>query len=423
MLMVLGANAFALNIEECYRLAKENYPLIRQYDLTKQMSKYSYQNAALATWVPQVSLSASATLQSAVTEFPSAFNAIWEAAGINLKGLTNDQYNFQLQIYQTIWDGGYAKAQREAVLADEEVSLLTLDTEVDAILTQINQMYFGVLLMEANLRTNIAADELMSENLKVAEAAIESGAAMQSDADNIKVEILSLRQQRRQIEMSIKTYRLMLAIMIGREITDAETFEKPTALLVDTSFNNRKELQLFDAQIRQVESSRKMLNAAITPKFAFTAQGWYGKPGLNLFEDMMNGKFSWNGILGVSMQWNLNGFYTRKNDKRKLDLSIKSIEAQRDVFNWNISLQQTQIESEIQRMREIKESDNEIVTLRESVRKASESKFRNGVITSSDLLRDITNENNAVISRESHELELLRDIYDMKITLNQIDNE
>ena len=61
----------------------------------------------------------------------------------------------------------------------------------------------------------------------------------------------------------------------------------------------------------------------------------------------------------------------------------------------------------------------EIVRLRESVRKASESKYRNGVITVNDLLRDIMNENNAVLGRSKHELEMLKNIYDLKMELNQ----
>ena len=112
-------------------------------------------------------------------------------------------------------------------------------------------------------------------------------------------------------------------------------------------------------------------------------------------------------------------FYTRKNDLRNISLSQRSIELQRDVFQWNTSLQQTQIQNEIERMYEMKATDDEIVRLRESVRKVSESKYRNGVITVNELLRDIMNENRAKTGRSRHELELLKNIYDLKIMLNQ----
>ena len=207
--------------------------------------------------------------------------------------------------------------------------------------------------------------------------------------------------------------------MIGRQIGDDEVFEKPEVQLVDLTQNRRTELMLFDAQIRQIESQKRMLDVAVMPKFSLFAQGWYGRPGLNMFNDMMYDRLTWNGIAGITMKWDITGFYTRKNDRRRIELSQRSVELQKDAFLWNTDIQRTQIRNEIDRMYQVKASDDEIVRLRESVRRASESKYRNGVITLNDLLRDITNENSAIVSRSLHELELLKNIYDLKVVLNQ----
>ena len=408
----------AISLEECYRMARENYPLIRQYGLTEAMSRYSFENAAMG-YVPRISLSAQASYQSDAVAFPEEFNSLLKMAGVEMDGLPKDQYKVQLEISQTIWDGGYAKAQREAVKAQQEVSRLTLDKDIDALKTRINQMYFGILVMEANLRANSYMDTLMTANMSVVESAVANGTAVQSDIDNIKVEILTLRQQRVQLESTLRTYRDMLAIMIGRQIGDDEVFEKPEVQLVDLTQNRRTELMLFNAQIRQIESQKRMLDVAVMPKFALFAQGWYGRPGLNMFNDMMYDRLTWNGIAGITMKWDITGFYTRKNDRRRIELSQRSVELQKDAFLWNTDIQRTQIRNEIDRMYQVKASDDEIVRLRESVRRASESKYRNGVITLNDLLRDITNENSAIVSRSLHELELLKNIYDLKVVLNQ----
>ena len=419
IVLALGVtNIHAISLEECYSMVRDNYPLIKQYELTEAMSRYSFENAAMG-YVPQISLSGQATYQSDVTAFPEAFDNLLKFAGVEMVGLSHDQYKVQLNITQTIWDGGYTKAQREAVKAQQEVSKLTLDKDMEALKTRVNQMYFGILVMESNLKTNLQMDTLMSANLASVQSAVSNGTAMQSDMDNIRVELLSLRQQRRQIETAVRTYKDMLAIMIGRKIEDDEIFEVPQVQLVDPNLNLRPELQLFDARIKALDSQKRMLDVAIMPKFSFFAQGWYGKPGLNIFDDMANNTMSWNGIAGISFKWDITGFYTRKNDLRKLDLSRRSIELQRDAYKWNTDIQQTQIQNEIDRMYEIKSSDDEIVDLRKSVRQASESKYRNGVITVNDLLRDIMNENNAMQERSRHELELLKNIYDLKVMLNQ----
>ncbi len=418
LLASLPMQSAAISLEECYTLARNNYPLVRQYELTEAMSRYSFENAAMG-YVPQISIGAQATLQSDVTEFPGAFDRLLAAAGVEMTGLSHDQYKVQLDIRQTIWDGGYSKAQREAVKAQAEVSRLTLDKDIDALKTRINQMYFGILVMEENIRTSLYMDTLMTSNMKVVESAVRNGTALASDIDNIRVELLTLRQERSQLESAVRTYKDMLAIMIGRRIEDSEEFETPEAVLVDTSLNQRTELLLFDARIREIQQQKRMLDVAVMPKFALFAQGWYGKPGLNIFDDMVYNRMSWNGIAGITFQWDISAFYTRKNDLRNISLSQRSIELQRDVFQWNTSLQQTQIQNEIERMYEMKASDDEIVRLRESVRKVSESKYRNGVITVNELLRDIMNENRAKTGRSRHELELLKNIYDLKIMLSQ----
>ena len=52
------------------------------------------------------------------------------------------------------------------------------------------------------------------------------------------------------------------------------------------------------------------------------------------------------------------------------------------------------------------------------MREAAESKYRNGVIYISDLLREITLENNAEINGKLNRIELAKEIYRLKTTLN-----
>lgn len=416
--LLASVRMYGISLEECQRLSKENYPMIKQYELTEAMSQFSFRNAAMG-YAPRITLGGQATYQSDVTDFPEVFTSLMQAMGTDVAGLSRDQYKLQLEISQTIWDGGYSKAQREAVKAQNEVSLLTIDKDIDALEAQVNQMYFGILMLEVNLEANMCMDTLLVSNLAAAKSAASNGTALQSDLDNIRVELLTLRQQRSQLECSLRTYKDMLALMIGRKIEDDEVFEVPSPVIIDTSRNERTELRLFDAQIAELETRRKMLDVAVMPKFSLFAQGWYGKPGLNVFDDILYNRLTWNGIVGVTFRWDISGFYTRKNDMKRIDLSQRSVELQRDSFLRNADIRQTQIQSEIDRMYDQKAVDDEIVRLRESVRKASESKYRNGVITVNDLLRDIMNENNAVLGRSKHELEMLKNIYDLKMELNQ----
>lgn len=417
LVLLATINAKSITLDECYRLSRENYPLIRQYDLIEKSSVFSFANASKA-YLPQLAFLGQATYQSEVTSFPDQMNELYQRMGISFEGLSRDQYKLMLQLSQNLWDGGLTKAKKEGIKADEKVSRLSLDKEMDALKTRINQVYFGILALEANIQLNDYADTLLSGNLKTIQSGVNNGVAMQSDLDNVKVELLTLRQQRTQLEKSIYTYRHILSLLIGTELQPNEAIERPSTLEITTD-NNRIELQFFDAQIEQNQARRNLLNASLSPRFDLFAQGWYGRPGLNVFEDMLTNQFSWNYLAGVRLQWNIGGLYTHGNDLNKISLSNQSVEVQRNIFVWNVRQQQIQLENEVAKMQQMKQSDAEIVALRQTIRKASESKYKNGVITVTDLLRDITNENQAIQTQTIHELELLKNIYDLKVTLNQ----
>ena len=72
----------------------------------------------------------------------------------------------------------------------------------------------------------------------------------------------------------------------------------------------------------------------------------------------------------------------------------------------------------IDRYRKQAQADNEIITLRSKVRKAAESKLQHGIFDVDDLVKEINNENAARIQQAVHELQMLKEIYDLKYTLN-----
>jgi outer membrane protein TolC len=180
----------------------------------------------------------------------------------------------------------------------------------------------------------------------------------------------------------------------------------------------RPEMRLFDAQLNLADAQEKALNSAMMPKLGLFAQGFYGYPGLNMFEDMMRRDWSLNGIIGARLTWNIGALYTRKNDKAKLQLQRDMTESNREVFLFNNNLEQIQQNEDIARFQKLMADDEEIITLRSAVRKAAESKLSHGIIDVNDLVREINAENAARVQQSMHEIEMLKQIYDNKFTTN-----
>ena len=171
-------------------------------------------------------------------------------------------------------------------------------------------------------------------------------------------------------------------------------------------------MRLFDAQLNLADAQEKALNSAMMPKLGLFAQGFYGYPGLNMFEDMMRRDWSLNGIIGARLTWNIGALYTRKNDKAKLQLQRDMTESNREVFLFNNNLEQIQQNEDIARFQKLMADDEEIITLRSAVRKAAESKLSHGIIDVNDLVREINAENAARVQQSMHEIEMLKQIYE-----------
>jgi outer membrane protein TolC len=133
---------------------------------------------------------------------------------------------------------------------------------------------------------------------------------------------------------------------------------------------------------------------------------------------MLKNEFSAYYIGGIRLSWNIGSFYTKKNSLKLIETNSNNIEVQRETFLFNTSLSKTGKENEIDKYRDLVKSDDEIVLLRNSVRRAAESKVENGTMTVTDLMHESNAEQLARQEKIVHEIELLQAIYNLKFITN-----
>ncbi len=414
--VLIGVPSWAQTLEACQQLACDHYPEIRQYDLIRQSEQYDLSNAA-RSWLPQVSFSAQATWQNRVPEFPSALSGMLDQAGVSLRGLDKDQYKVALEVNQTIWDGGQSQADRRVIEATADEHRQATEVDLYAVKGRVNDLYFGILLLEERLGQTDLTIALLQSNLDKVRSLVTNGVAMQTDADAVEAELLSVQQQRVQIEASRESYRRMLELFIGQRL--AERLERPELVEAVSGESARPELAWIDAQQERLAAQELSVKSATRPRFGVFAQGYYGYPGLDYFAGMISTDWTWNALIGVKMSWNFGAYYTKKNRLSNLRVAKQQLDIQRDVFLFNTDLQVAEEQGNISRLRRALADDDRIVALRRSVREAAESKLRNGVIDTNDLLRKITDEASARSARSLREVELLKAIYELKYTINR----
>lgn len=409
-----------LTLEECQQQSQAYYPLIKRYGLIEKTQEYNISNANKG-YLPQFSLSAKASYQSDVTEIPV------NLPGLDIRGMRKDQYQAMLQLDQVVWDGGNIHARKEVTRASSEVDKQKLEVDMYAINERVNQLFFGILLLEEQLGQNGAMQEELQRNYDNVKAYVKNGTANQADLDAVKVEQLNNIQQRHTLEATHRAYSEMLKIMINHPTPlTGESLKKPdvnTLLYIDGTYSaeliRRPELDLFAAQDLQLEARRKQLAAKSLPQLGLFVQGAYGNPGLN----MLKNEFSTYYVAGVRLSWNFGNLYTRKNESRQLTLNQQDVNVQKETFLFNTHLEVTQNNSEIKKLAELMKNDDEIISLRNNIRKSAQAKVANGTLTVTEMLREVTAEDLAKQDKILHEIQLLSAIYELKYTTNQYENK
>lgn len=413
IIMLLPLAARGQTLRQCQDAAGQNYPLIRQYDLIRQTTQITVSNISRAWW-PQISASAQASLQSDVTDWPQQMKALYEQMGIAMQGLRRDQYRIGIDVSQTLYDGGAVRLRQEIARRQGEVDEADTEVTLYQVRRRVNEMYFALLLLDEQIRLNADLRQLLSGNEGKLASMHRQGTAAESDYLSVKAERLKIEQQGADLQAQRRMLCTLLSTFCGIQVTAPQ---KPSVAGGGPP-GQRPELKAVGARLRLADAQERSLRASLRPRLSLFAQGYYGYPGLNLFRDMTRHEWTLNGIVGARLAWNIGALYTIKNDKAKIQMQRDMAQNSRDVFLFNNNLQQVQQDENIVRYQRLMEGDEEIIALRSAVRKAAESKLAHGIIDVNDLLKEINAESSAQVEHTIHEIQMLKEICDLKFTQN-----
>lgn len=406
-----------ISIEQCVDKAMANYPAIKKYNLLATANEIELSDIN-KSWLPRIGVYGQITGQNVVPSFPEALSGVLQNMGQEMKGMGKIQYKAGVDVNQTIWDGGASKARREMSRTQEAVQRASLDVELYQVRQRVENLYFAILLTEEQIAQSRVTHRLLCDNLDKLRSMFNNGVAMQSDIDMVEAQALTVNQGIIQAQSAADSYRRALELFIGESLENV-TLTMPKGDMPLDSEPDRPELKLLERRLELNEAASRLANTSLMPKIGLFAQGYYGYPGFNYFQSMMNRDLSFNIIAGVKVAWNIDSFYTKNNTSRRTAVNAAEIAADRDLFLFNTRIQSASQTETIRGIRNLMKDDSRITELRSNVRRAAESQLANGVIDITALLSKISDENIAMLTSKYHEIMLMQEIYKLKYTLDR----
>lgn len=397
----LGAQPATLSLQQCYELAQNSYPTAANLELLDAAHDLKIRNLN-KSYLPQVQLNAQATWQSDVTGLPIDLSGF----GFDVPQISKDQYKATLELRQTLWDGGLTGRQKDLELAALQVDKQSTQVDLYNLRNRINQLYFGILLADEQLGLNKLFQENLQSRIQKMEALVANGTATRADLSRLRAEQLKTEQQELEIQSSRRSAVGTMGLLLHQDLDENTRFVLPDEYNLPVSAELRRpELSLFQSREHLLAVQRDLIPAMNTPKISAFATGGYGRPGLNFLDN----DFAAYAIVGVGFSWNLSALYNGKqsNDRQLLMIQQQQVDLQKQAFVLNTKTQLQELQQLVTQLRTSIEKDDEQISLRESIRQSAEAQLDNGVITPSDYLTELTNENQARLNRAIHGLQLL----------------
>ncbi|MBA6151356.1 TolC family protein [Gelidibacter maritimus] len=393
-----------ITLQECYNLAIVNYPLAKQSELLQvqnQLEKEVVSNGKL----PQLSFDAQATYQSEVIEVP--------IPNSNIEPLNKDQYRATLSVNQLIYNGGAT----DASLAVKSSQLKTRQKQVEVNLYQlkqkINQLYFSILLSQETHLLLKAKQEQIQVKLSEVTSGIKYGVILPSSDKVLEAELLKINQQLTEVESNKLALIETLADIIGQPLNTSVHFQNTLVETASKTELNRPELELFQLKKDEIESNEALITKQNAPKLLGFATGGYGNPGLNMLDNSFQAFYT----VGVKLNWNVFDWNTNKKQRESLSINKDIIDTETETFKLNTNTELNQQQKEIEKIEGFIESDLEIIDLRKEVLKSADSQLKNGVITSSAYITELTNlyEDENTLIKHKIQLQLAKANYNVII--------
>lgn len=384
-----------LTLEECYALARKNYPLARQTALLEE--KTQSEIAILEKGkLPKLDFNAQATYQSDVIEFP------FQIPNSTVEPPNKDQYRATLDANQLIYNGGNIAANSKLKTAELAAQQQQVAVNLYTLKNRINQNYFSVLLFQEQEKLLLSKMEVLDARLKEINAGIKYGAVLPASEQLLKAEQLKLEQQLSQINFDKQKALKNLSLLVFQDLDSNTTLAKPSIFIAPEMESQRPELELFNLQETQLETSKEVISKSNYPKLFGFAQAGYGNPGLNMLDNSFQDFY----MVGLKLNWNIFDWGKTKEQKQTVDISKEIVFTEKETFLLNNEMQQKEAESDMNKYEAMLRKDSEIIELREKVLQATTSQLQHGAITSSEYITELNNLYEAKIDQQLHELQL-----------------
>lgn len=387
----------ALTLNEAYKLAESNYPLIKDQALLESISEYNLELINRKR-LPTINLVGLGQLQSDNLQIGEEGSN----SPINID-VPLESYRGYLDLDFNVFDGGMTNADRAIEKSQLKVNQQALKVNLRNLKDRVNVLFLNILLQKQQQSLIKTSIENIEVNIEMMQSGFDNGTVLESELSKLKVRKIELESEEINLEGNIKATTALLTELLGTPLTSETKLLLPDTVMQQSNLDiSRPEEQLFEFQTNLLEAQKGKINASRLPKLSLFAQGGIGYPNPLNFADISNSTYA---LGGIRLNWNVFDWGIAKKEKEKIEIIKEQIAVDREIFEFNINQQQDNFLEKIEALNLQIEKDKAIVKLQSEILEQSSVQLQEGVINSNEYLIQVNNELSA---RQQMQLHLVR---------------
>lgn len=378
-----------LTYEELIKLTLENNLTIKSYQEKLEQSKLKEQEIFFGT-LPQLKLSGRYSRLSEIEPFIIQLPFVPGSPSLKVYEPVEEQYFTRVSVDFPIFTGlrqiNSIKAQKKIINATEE-ELKQITSEI---VFKAKEIYLKLYLAYNSLKLIESNIEYLEEQLKTAKKFFENGLLQENDVLKINLALTQARIKFFDLQNNINNLNLALCQTLNLEMsTKIFPSINPDKLVrdenqADIKIYERPDILALQNFIKANEYLKKVNIGAILPNLFFNAGYDYAKPNPKYFPVKNEWKYSWD--VNLIFQFTLWDWLLPLNRAKQIDLQIKQAEHQ---LNQLIKKSEIELNDITNRLNNEKSKmelfELELKHANENLR-ITENKFKEGLLTSTDLL-------------------------------------
>ena len=421
VLFIMGFPLFSFSQKEKHYTLDElihatyvNYPYGEQLKLSESQKQESVKDLDME-WLPQFSVSGKMTYQSEIYSLKMP-ESVTQNLGLNISDGKKLQYQGAVCVSQLLYDGGVNRTQKKLTRIKNDIKSYQIKSSMQQMEDNIDRIFESILVNREQIKTvRYQQNDLILRKRDIG-LAIENGIALKTSSQEIDADIIQLKQQETSLRMLLCQNFVMLSSFTRLDIDSTAVLELPQAVYIpDFDYTRRPDYQTFGKQIQSSDYQLKKFNQDFIPQLSFFANGYYGRPGLNV----MDYSSHYSGLVGISLKWNIAALYDNVHKKKIEKINKDLIKSEQSLFEINMNKEIENLKIDLAKNHNLLDSDDRIVKIRLNVKDVAAVQLKNGSITLTDYMIKLNEVSQAMINKSIHLIEFSMDGAIMKTLLNK----